>query len=203
MPYVEGADLATSSRARAGCPSPRALRIARQVASGLAAAHEAGVVHRDLKPANIMIDDDGHALIMDFGIARLGGPGRSRGSAGRRSSARSSTWRPSRPGASEVDQRADIYAFGLILYDMLVGGRLAAGSMGSVAELMARMQQPPPPIRSVDPGIPEPVEQVVSRCLQPDRANRYQTMAELIADLDLLDPDGHLIRRFRPRKRNG
>ena len=70
MPYIQGRDLATRLAGRRNDCGPRVLAIARQVASGLAAAHAAGVVHRDLKPANIMIGDDDHALIMDFGIAR-------------------------------------------------------------------------------------------------------------------------------------
>jgi tetratricopeptide (TPR) repeat protein len=198
MPYIQGADLATILTREGRLPVPRALRIARQVASGLSAAHEAGVVHRDLKPPNIMIDEDGHAVIMDFGIARSADTGGS--TVAGTVVGTLAYMAPEQARGEDVDQRADIYAFGLILHDMLVGGRLVAGSMGSVAELMARMQQPPPPIRSVDPGIPEPVEQFVSRCLQPDRANRYQTMAELIADLDLLDPDGHLIRALSPEE---
>src|SRR5437660_2599777 len=70
MPYVQGSDLSTILKAEGRLPVDRALALAKEVASGLAAAHEAGIVHRDLKPANIMVDADGHALIMDFGIAR-------------------------------------------------------------------------------------------------------------------------------------
>ncbi len=196
MPYIAGADLATVLRREGRIPVPRALRIARQVAAGLAAAHEAGVVHRDLKPPNIMIDPDDNAVIMDFGIARSVDAG-------------SSTvagvvvgtlayMAPEQARGEEADQRADIYAFGLILYDMLVGRRQTAGSSSALADLVARMQQAPPPIRTLDPGIPEPLEQIVSRCLETDRANRYQTMGELIADLDALDPDGHRIRPLTP-----
>ena len=196
MPYIAGDDLATVLRREGRLPVARVLRIARQVAAGLAAAHEAGVVHRDLKPPNVMIDPDDNAVIMDFGIARSVDMG-------------SSTvagvvvgtlayMAPEQARGEEVDQRADIYAFGLILYDMLAGRRQMAGSSSALAELVARMQQAPPPIRSVDPSIPEPVERIVARCLETDRENRYQTMAELIADLDALDPDGHRIRPLSP-----
>jgi serine/threonine protein kinase/tetratricopeptide (TPR) repeat protein len=192
MSYIPGADLATILRREGRLSVPRTLRIARQVASGLAAAHEAGVVHRDLKPPNIMIDPDGNAVIMDFGIARSVGGGGS--TVAGTVVGTLAYMAPEQAKGEEADQRADIYAFGLILYDMLVGRRQPAGKTSALAELMTRMQQAPPPIRSADPGIPEPVEQIVSRCLEPDRANRYQTMAELIADLDLLDPEGHLLR---------
>jgi eukaryotic-like serine/threonine-protein kinase len=197
MPYVPGADLATILRREGKLTVPRALGIARQVAAGLAAAHEAGVVHRDLKPPNIMIDPDGNAVIMDFGIAR------SVDTAGSTVAGMVvgtlSYMAPEQARGEQADQRADVYAFGLILTDMLVGRR-QSGATSELAELMARMQHAPPPIRTVDPGIPEAVEHIVSRCLDPDRENRFQTMAELIENLDRLDADGHSTRPLSPEE---
>jgi tetratricopeptide (TPR) repeat protein len=198
MPYIPGADLAAMLRREGRLPVARALKIARQVASGLVAAHEAGVVHRDLKPPNIMIDDDGNAVIMDFGIARSVDTGAS--TVAGMVVGTLAYMAPEQARGGEVDQRADIYAFGLILSEMLIGRRQTTGSTSALAELMERMQQAPPPIRSVDPEIPEPVEHIVSRCLEPDRVNRYQTMSELIGELDLLDPEGHLIRPRSPEQ---
>src|SRR5260221_7794183 len=103
----------------------------------------------------------------------------------------------------EVDQRADIYAVGLMLYDMLVGREHRAGHTDSaIEELRARMEQPPAPVKSVVPEIPDALDQMISRCLQPDPANRYQTTEELAAHLARLDDDGVPIperRRFTPR----
>src|SRR4051812_24011265 len=189
MPYVQGSNLAAVVAAEGKLPIPRTLAIARQVAAGLAAAHEAGVVHRDLKPANIMIEaDDERALIMDFGIARSDSA-----TYATRNAAIVGTLEymaPEQAAGKPVDQRCDIYALGLIIYDVLSGGRPAGPS--AVADLMSRMQTALPAIRSLNRAIPEPLAQIVDRCLERDLAQRYQTSAELVAALDTLDENGHL-----------
>ncbi len=198
MPYIPGDDLAAILRREGKLTVPRALGIARQVAAGLSAAHEAGVVHRDLKPPNVMIDPEGNAVIMDFGIARSVDAGGS--TVAGVVVGTLAYMAPEQARGQEVDQRADVYAFGLILTDMLVGRRQPGATSSALAELMERMQHAPPPIRTVDPTIPEPVEHIVSQCLEPDRANRFQTMAELIEHLDRLDSDGHPIRPLSPEE---
>ena len=184
MPYVQGADLSTILRRDGRLALPRAMSLARQIVAGLVAAHEAGVVHRDLKPANIMVDAEDHALIMDFGIARSAtGTG---GFAATVAGAVIGTveyMAPEQAKGLPADQRADIYALGLIVYDMLRGGRHAHATT-AVAELMSRMQQPPPSLRSLDPQIPEALDAVITRCLQPEPVARYQTSAALLADLE-------------------
>ena len=221
MPYVDGADLATVSRNEGRLPIPKILRIARGIVSGLVAAHTASVVHRDLKPANIMIGADDEAMIMDFGIALSSGAPSAAATVVEglpthfaRSAAKFSTtmagavvgtveyMAPEQAKGQTVDQRADIYAFGLILYDLLVGRRRAEHAQSAIAELQGRMEQPPPPPRSVLPEIPEALDRLVARCLEPDREKRYQTSAELAADLERLDENGvpiPLPRRFTPR----
>ena len=184
MPYIHGSDLATILKREGRLPVPRALSIARQIALGLIAAHEAGVVHRDLKPANIMVDESDHAVIMDFGIARsTSGATAFAMTVGAQVIGTVEYMSPEQAKAETVDQRADLYAFGLILRDMLLGGR-HAGTTSGVTELMARMQQPPPALRTIDPTIPEEVDALVSRCLQPEPAARYQTASALLRDID-------------------
>ncbi len=122
MPYIEGQELAVLLRREGKLPVARALHFARQIASGLEAAHEAGVVHRDLKPANIMIGgagDDAQALIMDFGISAS-----TSDAASGTVSGTLEYMAPEQGRGEAVDARADIYAFGLILYEMLTGPRL-------------------------------------------------------------------------------
>ena len=191
MPYVQGADLATLIKRDGRLPLGRALSIAKQVAAGLVAAHEAGVVHRDLKPPNIMVDAEGCAQIMDFGIARsTSGP--PAGFAGTAAGAVIGTMEfmaPEQASGQPVDQRADIYAFGLILRDMLIGGR-NAGDTTAVAELMSRMQHAPPSLRAMDASIPPAIDALVTRCLQPAAGDRYQTSADLLRDLERVADGG-------------
>ena len=193
MPYVQGDDLGTVLRRHGKLPIGRALRLARQMAGGLEAAHDAGVVHRDLKPPNIMIAgaaDEEQALLMDFGIS---------------SSTEDATtgtilgtleyMSPEQGTGQAVDARSDLYAFGLILYEMVVGPRPDAPSTGSerVAAMRARFEQGVPPLRTVDETIPEPLESIVMRCLERDPAARFQTTGELTAALAAIDDAGELI----------
>jgi tetratricopeptide (TPR) repeat protein len=214
MSYVDGVDLATRLKAEGQLGVPFVLRMARSVVSGLVAAHTAGVVHRDLKPANIMIGADEEALIMDFGIARSSGAGEGGAAPGaaalpahlQSAAARSAAMTaaegivgtveymaPEQARGQAVDQRADVYAFGLILYDLLAGRRRAKQAGSAIAELQSRMEQAPAPVRSIVAEVPEALDRVISRCLEPDPANRYQTTVELEEDLNRLDEHGELI----------
>lgn len=191
MPYIQGADLATVLKREGRIPLPRALSITRQIVDGLVAAHEAGVVHRDLKPANIMLDAEDHACVMDFGIARS--TSSATGFAMTVAGAVVGTveyMAPEQARGETVDQRADIYALGLIFRDMLLGLRYH-GVGTAMSELMSRMEKAPASVRSVDPQIPVPVDEIITRCLQPDPAARYQSTKDLLDDLERLTPDGH------------
>jgi tetratricopeptide (TPR) repeat protein len=213
MSYVDGTELATLLKEQGKLAVPALMRIARSVVSGLVAAHAAGVVHRDLKPANIMIGRDGDALIMDFGIARSTGgvaggaapeggglPGSFQGVSSRPEATMQGSivgtieyMAPEQARGESVDQRADIYAFGLILYDALVGARRAKQAESAIAELRSRMERPPPPLKSVVPDVPSTLADLISQCLEPDPAKRFQTTKELETALGRLDDQGQLI----------
>jgi tetratricopeptide (TPR) repeat protein len=199
MPFVAGENLASLLRDEGRLPLPRVLHIAREVAAGLAAAHEAGVVHRDLKPENIMITEEGHALIMDFGISRSLGGGTGTGTALGAVVGTLEYMAPEQGRGEAVDHRADIYAFGLILYDTIAGRRRLEMTESAIAEMMSRFTKPPAPLRQKDPHVPEPVERIVSRCLEPDAEKRYPTTVELVADLEALDAQGNRVVVRRPR----
>ena len=191
MPYVHGSDLGSILKTEHKLPLSRALSIAKQIASGLVAAHDAGVVHRDLKPANILLDDNDHALITDFGIARST-EGTAGGTVVGTVVGTLDYMAPEQARGQTVDHRADIYAFGLMLSDMLIGRRKSShGGESSLAALMHRMTTAAPPIRSVDPNIPQTVSDIVSRCTALEADHRYAKTKELLKDLESLDQHGH------------
>ena len=195
MPYVEGHDLARVLHDRGQLPAPEALKLAKQIAAGLAAAHEAGVVHRDLKPENIMIDHDGQALIMDFGISRSVAAGPATATAAGTVMGTLEYMAPEQASAGAVDHRADIYSFGLIVHDMLVGRHRVSSAQSALSEMMGRMRLQPPPVRTLVPDAPEALERIITKCLQPDAERRYATTRALVDELESLDPDGRAARR--------
>ncbi|MCR4374261.1 MAG: protein kinase, partial [Acidobacteria bacterium] len=219
MSFVEGDDLSTTLRRDGALPLTKVLPLAREVAAGLAAAHEAGVVHRDLKPANIMVDHDGHALIMDFGIAvsgsggpgvlKSGGPG-VLGSGGPEAdatvmSAPAATgisgviigtleyMSPEQSKGEAVDHRTDIYAFGLILTDLLLGPRTREPGKTPWEALTDRISKPPEPMATRSTNVTEAVDAVVLKCLQLSPGDRFATTNDLVKALERIDDDGNLI----------
>jgi eukaryotic-like serine/threonine-protein kinase len=190
MPFLDGSDLGVLLGRDGRLPVPRVVAIARQIASGLEAAHEVGIVHRDLKPANIMIEPGDRASIMDFGIARSVLAGATVATMEGNVVGTLDYMAPEQARGETVDHRADIYAFGLIVYDMLLGPRVNSGP-SPFAALVARLQKPMPAPRSVDTEIPEVLDSIVSKCLEADPAARYQTTSELVAALDAFSSGTH------------
>jgi serine/threonine protein kinase/Tfp pilus assembly protein PilF len=184
MEYVRGEDLKSLLHRTKTLPLGTAISVARQVAEGLTEAHGLGIIHRDLKPGNIMIDKEGNAKIMDFGIARsllgkgLTGEGAIIGTPEYMS--------PEQVEGKEADQRADIYALGVILFEMLVGSPPFEGET-PFAIANKHKTEPPPVPKKLIPQLPEALNKVILRCLEKDRANRYQTAEELLADLSAVE----------------
>jgi serine/threonine-protein kinase len=183
MEYVDGEDLASLLRRIGRLPSDKALEIARQLCAGLAAAHSRGVLHRDLKPANIMLDGRGQVVVTDFGLAGLadqivGGEVRSGTPA---------YMAPEQLAGKEVNVKSDIYALGLVLYEVFTGRR--AFSAESLPELVkarseSTLSRPSSVVKDLDPA----VERVILRCLEPDPANRPGSVLSVAAALPGGDP---------------
>jgi predicted Ser/Thr protein kinase len=178
MEYVDGEDLHSLLRRIGRLPSDKALEIARKLCAGLAAAHDKGVLHRDLKPSNIMIDGRGHVLITDFGLA--GVIGSIEGAEVRNGTP--AYMAPEQLSGKEVSTQSDIYALGVVLYEMFTGKPPFAASTRE--ELLKLVQQGAPPNpRSIVKDIDPVVESVILRCLAPDPrvrpASAFATLAAL------------------------
>ena len=182
MEYVDGEDLASLLRRIGHLPQDKAVEIARQICAGLGAAHTKGVLHRDLKPANIMLDGRGQVVITDFGLAGVAddirGP-----------EVRSGTpayMAPEQIEGREVTMLSDIYALGLVLYEIFTGKRaFAEKSLGVLQNHTDRTpSRPSSVVRDIDPI----VEKVILRCLEEDPASRPPTALAVSAALPGGDP---------------
>jgi hypothetical protein len=182
MEYVEGADLA--DRLRGGFrPSPReAIELVIQAARGLAAAGTQGVVHRDIKPGNMMIGGDGVLKLMDFGLAKLASEGQHLTMTGTVMGT-VSYFSPEQGRGQPTDQRTDLYAMGVVLYELLCR-RLPFTGPDATSVIYQHIHTEPTPPRQVDPGIGPDLERVVLTCLRKRVEDRYQTAQELLEDLE-------------------
>jgi DNA helicase-2/ATP-dependent DNA helicase PcrA len=193
MEYIQGETL---RRKIAGRPLPlfRALEIAIQVAEGLAKAHEHGIVHRDLKPENLMITKDGYAKILDFGLAKLIArdkppaadsaentvvhvktqAGTIMGTVGYMS--------PEQILGKRVDQRSDLFSYGIVFYEMATGQRPFAGQ-NDIDTMHAILHSEPTPTHVVNPDLPEDLNRIIARALAKEPKRRYQTVKDLLTEI--------------------
>jgi serine/threonine protein kinase/Tfp pilus assembly protein PilF len=198
MEYVKGEDLKSSIRKKGAFSEKLAVSIAKQVCEGLAEAHELGVVHRDLKPQNIMIDESGNAKVMDFGIARsieaagmtqtgvmIGTP---------------DYISPEQAEGEEADQRSDIYALGVILYEMVTGGVPFRGDTAFSVALKHKTKLPQDP-KKLNPELSDDLRRLILICMEKERERRYQSAEALLNDLQNIEDGLPLGTKIKPRRK--
>ena len=183
MEYIEGQELREIVGARGPVPLPDVVDYATQIASGLQAAHEKDVTHRDIKSANIMVTEKGQIKIMDFGLAKVRGGARftkvgtTLGTTAYMS--------PEQTQGAKTDQRTDIWAFGVLLYEMLTGQMPFPGDYEQ-AVIYSILNEEPKPISELRSETPEPLQNIVQKALAKEPQERYQTTANLLTDLSNL-----------------
>src|SRR5579862_7202597 len=191
MQYIEGKSLDAVLKERKKLSIGEALSTTKRVAAALAAAAKLGIVHRDIKPHNILISKDGVVKVADFGLAKdedanrsISEPGVVMGTPYYMS--------PEQAKGEKVDHRSDLFSLGATLYHMLTGKRLFdGGSPVSIVMKQASLEEPIP-ARQLEPSIPAPVDAFLTKLLQKDPAQRFQSADEVIRALDALKgPAGH------------
>ena len=186
MAYLEGREL-TEEISDGPIDTGRVIDIAIQLAEGLREAHDKGTVHRDIKPANVMLTKSGQAVLMDFGLAQLASAGSrlTRDGTTVRTSAYMS---PEQMSGEKVDHRTDIWALGVVLYEM-AAGRLPFRGEYEQAIQYAIVHEQPEPLSDFAPGVSKEFERVVAKALAKKPVERYQHIEELLADLQALRTD--------------
>jgi serine/threonine protein kinase/tetratricopeptide (TPR) repeat protein len=182
MAYIQGKDLQHIIRENPKMPLERVLKFSQQIAEALAAAHAEGVVHRDLKPQNLLIGNDDQVFVCDFGLAKSfeeSAIGMTRTGAFLGTPRYMS---PEQVEGKPADQRADLYAFGLILYEMVTGDVPFTGE-STLKVMYQRIQEKPKSPKLINAALPNWLVRVIMRCLERDPADRYQSAYEILADL--------------------
>jgi serine/threonine-protein kinase len=199
MEFIDGQTLRSHIGGKP-LPLDEILNLGMQIADALDAAHAAGIIHRDIKPANIFITKRGQAKVLDFGLAKL----ISKGVAGSESDSSSgssastsivgmisgtpSYMSPEQIRGDDLDPRTDIFSLGLVLYEMATGRQAFGGGTGG-AVIEAVLTRPPSPIRSINADIPPRLEDIINEALRKNRDERYQSAAEIRADLERIRRD--------------
>jgi len=189
MELVEGESLKTkvveAKEKESQLPISQVLDYAYQIAQGLSKAHEKGIVHRDVKSDNIMVTNDGLIKIMDFGLAKLKGKaGMTRAGSTVGTAAYMS---PEQIQGDEVNEQADIWSFGVVLFELLTGEHPFHGEHES-AMMYSITNEDPKPLTNLRADLPSQLRQIIEQCLQKDRSQRYSAMSQILEEMSKLNP---------------
>jgi len=197
MEYIEGKSIKELIKEK-GLSIEGILKIAIEICEGLSAAHEKGIVHRDIKSDNIMLTPRGQVKIMDFGLAKLKGvtkltkTGTTLGTLQYMS--------PEQAQGKEADRRSDIFSFGVVLYEMITG-RLPFKGEHEAAVIYSIVNETPEPLARYKANVPEGLQRIVDKALQKHVSTRYQTAADIVADLKGLQKQTTVASVVKPKKK--
>jgi serine/threonine-protein kinase len=178
MEFFESHPLSDELKDEKPLPLDLALRYGTDIATGMQVAHQAGVVHRDLKPANVLIDDTGLLKVVDFGVAAARATGDTQLTRTGYVIGSPKYMAPEQILGKKVDEKADIYSLGIILYEMLTGH--APYTRGDHMSVMYQhVQGKAKPASELNPAIPTELSNIVTRCMAVDKSKRFGTMEEL------------------------
>jgi serine/threonine-protein kinase len=184
MQYVEGEDLATYLQRTGRLSAAETIYAGGQIADALRWAHSKGVIHRDLKPANARLDMQGRVIVLDFGIAKIGSAPTALTQMGFKVGT-PYYMAPEHIRGQPIDNRADLYALGVMMYEMVIGKRPFGGETNE-AIWHGHVATPPPVPHEVDPGVPQPLSHIILHLLQKDPDQRYQSADKLLEHLKTL-----------------
>lgn len=194
MEYIDGTTLKEYISSRKVINWKDALYFVKQILSALNHAHNKGVIHRDIKPQNIMLLKDGTIKVTDFGIARFSSnetqtmTDRAIGSVHYIS--------PEQARGSIIDEKADLYSVGIMLYEMITG-KLPFEADNAVSVAIMQMQATPKPPREINPDIPKGLEQIIMHCMEKDPARRYESAEEMVNDIQKLQEDPDTVFKYK------
>src|SRR3990170_4784942 len=197
MEYIEGRSIKELVEKK-GLSIEEILKIAIQVAEGLSRAHQKDIVHRDIKSDNIMLTHDGLAKIMDFGLAKLKGVTKLTKTGSTLGTLQYMS--PEQAQGIEVDQRSDIFSFGVVLYEMITR-QLPFKGEHEAAIIYSIINETPEPLARYKANVPGELQRIVYKTLQKDRNIRYQSAAEVIADLKGLQKESTTVSVVKPKKK--
>jgi eukaryotic-like serine/threonine-protein kinase len=200
MEFIDGENLSQYIH-RQAIPLERILNLGIQISDALDAAHSEGIIHRDIKPSNVFVTKRGQAKVLDFGLAKLVPKDPLRSNSDDSSSAREESvsivgvisgtpayMSPEQIRGDDLDPRTDIFALGLLLYEMTTGHQAFGGKTGGVI-LESILTRPPVSVRIANPEIPLKLEEIINKCLEKDRSLRYSSAAAVRSDLQQLRRD--------------
>lgn len=187
MAYVDGEDLHALLQRQGRLPLDQVIRIARQLCAALDAAHAEGIIHRDLKPQNVLLDRDGNAYVSDFGLAKSLEAGIAQMTHTGEMLGTPQYMSPEQVQGKQVDRRSDLYALGLLFYQM-AAGQVPFASESIYQTMFLRTRERPMDPKLLNAELPDFLDRIILRCLETDPARRYQNAHEILHDLDAAQP---------------